>query len=124
MPWQRLAEPYFLGPFVYHEERRNVRFLVDGQQRFTTLHLIFIHLYRQACALGRKDAEDKLYRVIRFMAPNGAWRFRIDIEERRQALQRWYDNGDYHPNPACRYPSATSLLAATSWASCSKRAWT
>lgn len=38
----RHAEPYFLGPFVYHDVRRGVRFLVDGQQRFTVLHLIFI----------------------------------------------------------------------------------
>jgi uncharacterized protein with ParB-like and HNH nuclease domain len=27
-----------------HQESR--RFLVDGQQRFTTLHLIFLHLLR------------------------------------------------------------------------------
>jgi uncharacterized protein with ParB-like and HNH nuclease domain len=34
--------PYFLGPFVFYEDGNNHRFLVDGQQRFTTLHLIFI----------------------------------------------------------------------------------
>lgn len=63
------ADPYFLGPFVYHDERPGVRFLVDGQQRFTVLHLVFIHLYRQAQALGRRDTEDKLNRVIRFAVP-------------------------------------------------------
>jgi hypothetical protein len=92
----RYADPYFLGPFVYHEERRGARFLVDGQQRFTTVHLIFLHLYRQAHALGRKDAEAKLDRVIRYLS-NGAWRFRIDIEERRKALQYWYDGKDFQP---------------------------
>ena len=34
--------PYFLGPFVYYQDAEGHRFLVDGQQRFTTLHLIFI----------------------------------------------------------------------------------
>jgi hypothetical protein len=59
----RHAEPYFLGPFVYHDVRRGMRFLVDGQQRFTVLHLIFVHLYRQARALERWDTEDKLNRA-------------------------------------------------------------
>jgi uncharacterized protein with ParB-like and HNH nuclease domain len=52
----RHAEPYFLGPFVYHDVRPGVRFLVDGQQRFTVLHLIFVHLSRQARALARRDS--------------------------------------------------------------------
>ncbi|MEV7624101.1 DUF262 domain-containing protein [Actinoplanes sp. NPDC089786] len=46
------AAQYFLGPFVFHDVRRGVRFLVDGQQRFTVLHLVFIHLRNQARALG------------------------------------------------------------------------
>jgi len=91
------AEQYFLGPFVYHDVRRGVRFLVDGQQRFTVLHLIFVHLYNQARALRRHDTEDKLNRAIRFAGREGGWRFRIDIAERRHALQRWYDGDDYQP---------------------------
>ncbi|WP_326637450.1 DUF262 domain-containing HNH endonuclease family protein [Streptosporangium sp. NBC_01755] len=35
--------PYFLGPYVYHESRGRT-FLVDGQQRVTTLHLVLIYL--------------------------------------------------------------------------------
>ncbi|WP_433458332.1 GmrSD restriction endonuclease domain-containing protein [Micromonospora sp. CA-248212] len=96
------ADPYFLGPFVYYEQRRGLRFLVDGQQRFTTLHLIFMHLYRQALALGNRNAVDKLVRVIR--EPHvGGWRFRINIAERRDALQALYDGRDYDP------PLASSL---------------
>ena len=94
----RHADPYFLGPFVYHDVRPGVRFLVDGQQRFTVLHLIFIHLYRQAHALGRRDTEDKLNRVIRFTVPGGGWHFRIDIEERRKALQFWYQGNEFQPH--------------------------
>jgi hypothetical protein len=94
----RRADPYFLGPFVYHDIRHGVRFLVDGQQRFTVLHLVFIHLYRQAQALGRRDTEDKLNRVIRFAVPGGGWHFRIDIEERRKALQLWYLGHEFQPD--------------------------
>jgi hypothetical protein len=94
-PGQR---PYFLGPFVYHDVRPGVRFLVDGQQRFTVLHLVFIHLYRQAQALGRRDTEDALNRVIRFTVPGSGWHFRIDIEERRKALQAWYRGNDFQPD--------------------------
>lgn len=36
------AGQYFLGPFVYYEQSGDIRSLVDGQQRFTTLHLIFM----------------------------------------------------------------------------------
>ncbi|GAA2854917.1 DUF262 domain-containing protein [Streptosporangium fragile] len=35
--------PYFLGPYVYHESDGRT-FLVDGQQRVTTLHLLLIYL--------------------------------------------------------------------------------
>lgn len=35
--------PYFLGPYVYHEGEGRT-FLVDGQQRVTTLHLVLIYL--------------------------------------------------------------------------------
>jgi hypothetical protein len=94
----RHADPYFLGPFVYHDVRPGVRFLVDGQQRFTVLHLIFIHLHRQAHALGRRDTEDTLNRVIRFAAPGSGWHFRIDIEERRKALQSWYRGHEFQPD--------------------------
>jgi hypothetical protein len=94
----RHADPYFLGPFVYHDVRPGVRFLVDGQQRFTVLHLLFIHLYRQAQALGRRDTEDALNRVIRFTVPGSGWHFRIDIEERRKALQAWYRGHEFQPD--------------------------
>jgi Protein of unknown function DUF262/Restriction Enzyme Adenine Methylase Associated/Protein of unknown function (DUF1524) len=88
------ADPYFLGSFVYHESENNSRTLVDGQQRFTTLHLIFLHLHRRARALGREDLMSLLDPVIR-RSVQGRWIFRIDIPERRYALQAWYEGGDY-----------------------------
>lgn len=56
---------YFLGPFVYHPERKGRRFLVDGQQRFVTLHLLFLHLRRLVKGIGDEHSLDRLNRVIR-----------------------------------------------------------
>jgi hypothetical protein len=90
------ADPYFLGPFVYYEQKQGARFLVDGQQRFTTVHLLFMHLQRQARVLGHDNAVAKLDRVIRD-SHAGGWRFRIDISERKEALQALADGREYEP---------------------------
>ncbi|GIE36081.1 hypothetical protein Ait01nite_091260 [Actinoplanes italicus] len=89
--WQRTEpEHFFLGPFVYVEESRGVRFLVDGQQRFTTLHLLFMHLRRIADSYRQPTTVDKLNRVIGEFNGNRL-RFRIDIDERREFLTRLYN---------------------------------
>ncbi|OON73869.1 DUF262 domain-containing protein [Streptomyces tsukubensis] len=58
------APQYFLGPFVYHEPVRNRRFLVDGQQRFVTLHVLFLQLRLWAREMGDSQTVDQLNRVI------------------------------------------------------------
>jgi hypothetical protein len=63
----RWAPPvqYFLGPFVYADEDGNDRrFLVDGQQRFTTLHLIFLHLLRMAPDDTRPKTRHRLTNAV------------------------------------------------------------
>jgi hypothetical protein len=95
----RLADPYFLGPFVYHEQRRGPRFLVDGQQRFNTIHLVCMHLQRRAQAIGKNDAFSQLDRVIRDFR-DGRWHYHIDIPERNGALDALYQGREYEPPPA------------------------
>jgi hypothetical protein len=58
------APQYFLGPFVYYEPSKNQRYLVDGQQRFVTLHLLFLQLRLAAQERGDTRAVDRLNRVI------------------------------------------------------------
>jgi uncharacterized protein with ParB-like and HNH nuclease domain len=58
------APPYFLGPFVYYEPSKNRRYLVDGQQRFVTLHLLFLQLRLAAQERADTRAVDRLNRVI------------------------------------------------------------
>ncbi|MEV5842432.1 DUF262 domain-containing protein [Streptomyces sp. NPDC051985] len=58
------APQYFLGPFVYYELSKKRRYLVDGQQRFVTLHLVFLQLRLWAQEAGNSRAVDRLNRVI------------------------------------------------------------
>jgi len=96
-------EEYFLGPFVYCDQGESIRFLVDGQQRFTTLHLIFLHLRLMAKDLGDTDSVDNLTRVVTSYGKRRRRVFRIDIEERTNALEALYEGSDYSP------PQASSL---------------
>ncbi|WSQ15091.1 DUF262 domain-containing protein [Streptomyces sp. NBC_01231] len=58
------APQYFMGPFVYYEPAKNRRYLVDGQQRFVTLHLLFLQLRLAAQERADFRAVDRLNRVI------------------------------------------------------------
>jgi Protein of unknown function DUF262 len=53
----RPAETFFLGPFVYVQHDQTSRWLVDGQQRFTTLHLISSWNLPASSSLGCQDAD-------------------------------------------------------------------
>ncbi|WP_165950161.1 DUF262 domain-containing protein [Actinomadura sp. GC306] len=62
------ASSYFLGPFVYYEEdpraRGKRRFLVDGQQRFITLHLLLLQLRNIAKELQLRRSLPELDRAV------------------------------------------------------------
>ncbi|WP_018545939.1 DUF262 domain-containing protein [Streptomyces sp. LaPpAH-108] len=88
------APEYFLGPFVYHEPERNRRFLVDGQQRFVTLHLLFLQLRLWAKEVGDSHTLDQLNRVI---TPDGK-HFSVGITDHDPVLRaisegRKYETG-------------------------------
>lgn len=88
----RPAETFFLGPFVYVQHDPISRWLVDGQQRFTTLHLILLHLHQIAQQCGEPDTAAKLYNLVYgYTRHNRPRRFRIDINERRPALEALRD---------------------------------
>lgn len=88
----RPAETFFLGPFVYVQHDPTSRWLVDGQQRFTTLHLILLHLHRIAQQCDEPDTAAKLYNLVYGYTRHGRpRRFRIDINERRPALEALRD---------------------------------
>jgi hypothetical protein len=104
------GEPYFLGPFVFVEEDRGRRLLVDGQQRFTSLHLIFLHLYRRAHDLRERTTVEQLSPVILDDVIAGHPRFRIDIDERRELLEALYFDRQY------QIPFNATISVRTLWA--------
>ena len=88
----RPTETFFLGPFVYVQRDQTSRWLVDGQQRFTTLHLILLHLHQIAQQCGESDTAAKLFNLVYgYTRHNRPRRFRIDIPERRPALEALRD---------------------------------
>jgi Protein of unknown function DUF262/Restriction Enzyme Adenine Methylase Associated/Protein of unknown function (DUF1524) len=89
--------PYFLGPFVYYQDPEGSRFLVDGQQRFTTLHLIFIATRRLLRDQGAAQEAGILDRAIMTFDNRGQRRYRIGIEERVPALNAFYQGRPYEP---------------------------
>ena len=84
--------PYFLGPIVT-VERGGVRYLVDGQQRITTLSLLLIYL-RHALADTHSDELSSLDSLI-FSTRYGRKTFNLDVEERDRCLRAILNGEDY-----------------------------
>ncbi|WP_328498544.1 DUF262 domain-containing protein [Streptomyces sp. NBC_00414] len=77
------APQYFLGPFVYYEQSRGRRCLVDGQQRFVTLHLMFLQIRARARELRHDRAVDRLNRAI----TTDGRRFSVAISDHEPVLR-------------------------------------
>ena len=84
--------PYFLGPIVT-VERDGVRYLVDGQQRITTLSLLLIHL-RSSLAETHPEEQASLDSLI-FSRKFGRKTFNLDVEEREKCLSSILEDVDF-----------------------------
>jgi uncharacterized protein with ParB-like and HNH nuclease domain len=76
--------PYFLGPIVTNN-RGGTLFLVDGQQRLTTLTLLLIYLLHLQADRPQQEQVD----VREFVASTrvGKWSFNLDVDDRRECMQ-------------------------------------
>ena len=84
--------PYFLGPIVTSSVS-GIRFLVDGQQRLTTLTLLLIHLNHLAGVV--EDAENLAPLV--FSQKFGSKTFNIDVDERDKVMRAILDGAPFDP---------------------------
>ncbi|GAA1195361.1 GmrSD restriction endonuclease domain-containing protein [Pseudonocardia alaniniphila] len=107
--WRATPAQFFLGPFVYTEEDGDRRFLVDGQQRFTTLHLIFLHLLRLIPEGAGHKTRDRLNRAIVAGYDGSRPRFRLAIDERQKPLEALLNGRPYELG------KAVSLSVQTLW---------
>ena len=88
--------PYFLGSIVFHKVD-DATFLVDGQQRVTTLLLILVHLRRLALDL---DLDDEIRQVENLIwSHRRRARFRLDVPDLNDALTAMVEDRPYEPSP-------------------------
>lgn len=86
-----MYRPYFLGPIVT-AHRDGIRYLVDGQQRVTTLSLLLIHLRH---LLEGGDAED--LNALIYSSSFGRKSFNLDVDEREKCLVAILEGRDFDP---------------------------
>lgn len=85
--------PYFLGPIVTSSVG-GTRFLVDGQQRLTTLTLLLIHLNHLAQGI---DGAENLAPLV-FSQQFGSLTFNINVDEREKVMRAILDGSPFEPN--------------------------
>ena len=100
-------DPYFLGPYVYHQDNSST-YLVDGQQRFTTLHLLLIYLRHLLRDQEMEDDASSLQQLI-FTRQYGRSTYTIDIDERSDLLTALLKQEPY-ALPSQPSPSLPTML--------------
>lgn len=83
---------YFLGSIIV-TKRGNKSYLVDGQQRVTSLTLLLIYLYREARSQGL-DVTATIEPLI-FSDNYGERQFNLDIAERLPVIRALFNGEDY-----------------------------
>jgi len=84
---------YFLGSIIV-TERAGKNYLVDGQQRVTSLTLLMIHLYRVAKATDLAVAST--IQPLIFSDNFGEPKFNLDIKERVPVIRALFNGEDYN----------------------------
>lgn len=81
---------YFLGSIIV-SEKDGRKFVIDGQQRLTTLTLLLIHIYRQ---LDDDQQKAQLSDLI-FSQKFGKRSFNIDVEERAACMDALFNGASF-----------------------------
>lgn len=95
---------YFLGSIVVCE-KNDRRYIVDGQQRLTTLTLLFLHLHHLQA--DRTDSVD--VRSLIYSEEYGTRSFNLDVPERAEVMRALL-HGEA-PNVECQEDSVRNLAA-------------
>lgn len=84
---------YFVGSIIV-SDKDGQKFIIDGQQRLTTLTLLLIYLQRH---LEDNDQRNQLSELI-FSQKFGKRSFNLDIPERTPCMEALYTGGEYVDN--------------------------
>ena len=77
---------YFLGSVIV-SKKAGRRFIIDGQQRLTTLTLLLVHLYRNLPSSPQKEQLGSLI----YSYDAGEVSFNLDVEERNRCMDALYN---------------------------------
>lgn len=88
-------EDYFLGSIIV-SKRGTKSYLVDGQQRVSSLTLLLIYLYRKALELNW-DIATEIAPLI-FSNSFGEKKFNLDIPEREPVIRALFEGKDFNPD--------------------------
>ena len=88
-------EGYFLGSIIV-SNRENTNYLVDGQQRVTSLTLLLIHLYRTAKAQKLRVAQS--IEPLIYWDNVGTNAFKLDIPERLPVIDALFEGKPFNPD--------------------------
>lgn len=84
---------YFLGSIIISDKDGH-KFIIDGQQRLTSLTLILIHLYRQ---LEDEDQKKEIANLI-FSYKVGRRSFNLDVPERTACMEALFTEEPFEEN--------------------------
>lgn len=83
---------YFLGSIIINIKDKDKKFIVDGQQRLTTITLLLIYLNKMQGDLNRtKEDEIPLENLI-YSLSYGRRSFNLDIEERKEIMDAIFND--------------------------------
>lgn len=83
---------YYLGPFVV-SSKNGMKSIIDGQQRLTSLTLFLIYLNNLQKEAGGSESIEPLI----FSEKYGQKSFNIQVEERKNCLEKLFLEGCYEP---------------------------
>jgi uncharacterized protein with ParB-like and HNH nuclease domain len=84
--------PYFMGEIVL-SKRDNHRYIIDGQQRITTMTLLLIYLLKKYGHVNKFP--DAAVRDCIYSDDFGEMKFNLEVPERKQCMNALYNVGTY-----------------------------
>jgi hypothetical protein len=88
---------YFLGSIIISDkisDKNGHKFIIDGQQRLTSLTLLLIHIYRQ---LADEDQKKEIANLI-FSYRHGGRSFNLDVPERTACMDALFTGTAFDEN--------------------------
>ena len=99
---------YFLGSILISEKEKN-DYIVDGQQRLTSLSLLIIYLYNQLKNYGLLERISSLGTLI-YSEEYGEKTFNIQVPDREKCMEALFSNKQDEYNSANENTSSYNLL--------------